>query len=139
MFTRDAGKHWRRSALQLPRIPAQFRRLVASVQFRGDEVWIGCENGEILNSTDGGEHLTIAAAEATIWARARGFGGWGEAYFVSHAIGFTLGGDGELFETRDHARTWKKVATPERVTGLSCVEGQCWAWGDGKLFLIDNH
>jgi photosystem II stability/assembly factor-like uncharacterized protein len=138
MFTADGGKHWGRGSVRSSTnsdIPISHP---VSIEFRGGEGWIGCDRGEILNTIDGGEHWQRIVQAGTIWAKAVGFGAWGTTYFIGHDIGFTLGGDGELFESRDRGRTWSKIATPERIVGLSCAQEQCWLVSTDKLYHIEG-
>lgn len=134
MFSEDGGKHWKRSVIR----PSTKIRPPVSVQFRGREGWISCDYGEILHTVDGGQLWEEIVAAGAIWSKARDFGSWGAVYFTSAEIGFTLGGDGELFMTRDHGKTWSKIATPERIVNLSCAGDQCWLIGSDKLYRIDE-
>ena len=74
LFTRDGGLHWTRSAAK------GFSR-PANLQFSRDEASIGCEDGEILRSPDGGEHWDVATKAGTISSGPAGFGTWGYVYF----------------------------------------------------------
>lgn len=134
VFSEDGGKHWKRSVI---RASTKVHPPV-SVQFRGREGWIGCDHGEILHTVDGGQHWEEIVAAGAIWSKARGFGSWGAVYFMSAEAGFMLGGDGELFMTRDHAKTWSKIATPERIINLSCAGNQCWLISSDKLYRIEE-
>jgi photosystem II stability/assembly factor-like uncharacterized protein len=137
MFTTDQGRHWQRSIVRgspgsVPTSPP------LSLSFRDNDGWIGCDHGEILNSTDGGETWQEFAKPGTIWSRARGFGMWGATFFTGRNTGFNLGGDGELFETRDRGETWRKVDVPERMTGLSCSRNRCWVVSAEELYRIEE-
>jgi photosystem II stability/assembly factor-like uncharacterized protein len=136
LFTTDSGEHWHRSAVKAIK-PAASLGTPVSVQMRGNEGWIGCDRGEILRSMDGGANWLQVTEAGEIWSDAVGFGQWGYVYFPEPEVGFTLGGDGELFQSRDRGRSWSLVSTPGRVVALSCVEHQCWAVGGGTLYRID--
>ena len=77
-------------------------------------------------------------AAGAIWQRSFGFGTWGRVYFTDARAGFTLGGDGELFETGDSGATWVKTSAPERIVGLACEGSSCWAVGETKLYRIET-
>ena len=137
MFTVDQGRHWQRSIVRgLP--DSAPTRPPLSLSFRDNDGWIGCDRGEILNSTDGGKTWQEIAKPGAIWARARGFGMWGPTFFKGRNTGFNLGGDGELFETRDRGKTWRKVDLPERMIGLSCSRNQCWVVSAEELYRIEE-
>ena len=132
MFSQDGGRHWLRSVIQSP---AQIHTPV-SLELRGREGWIGCDFGEVLHTLDGGRNWKQIVRTGAVWSKAHGFGTWGAVYFTSAEVGFALGGDGELFETRDHGATWSKVAVPERIVDLSCVENFCWLTGEAGLYRL---
>ena len=132
VFSQDGGKHWQRSTI---RSSTKFLPAV-SMQFRGHAGWIGA-HGEILHTVDAGEHWEEIVAVRTIWSKELGFGPWGTVHFISEATGFTLGGDGELFETMNGGKTWTKVALPERIVSLSCAEDVCWLASNEKLYRLE--
>jgi photosystem II stability/assembly factor-like uncharacterized protein len=136
LFTTDSGDHWQRSAVETTPKTTSLGTPV-SVQMRGNEGWIGCDRGEILRSTDGGANWLQVTEAGQIWSDAVGFGQWGHVYFPQSDVGFTLGGDGELFQSRDRGRSWSRLAIPGRVVALSCIEHQCWVVSSGTLYRID--
>ena len=137
MFTADGGKRWMKSVVLSSGKSAPISRPV-SLQLRDGEGWIGCDNGEILHTTDGGEHWHEAVEPGAIWSKGGGFGTWGRVYFTGPDVGFTLGASGEPFETSNRAKTWIKIATPERIVGLSCAMNQCWFLSNDKLYGIQE-
>jgi len=133
IFSRDAGQHWQVSAVQ-----SVARVEPISLQLLGDLGWIANKDGRILETADCGEHWREIPGTADLRVRPAGFGNWGEVYFTSPDVGFTLRGEGLLFESRDRGRTWLKVAVPRDATYLTCGTGRCWLMGYETLYRVEG-
>ncbi|MGJ5814377.1 hypothetical protein [Paludibaculum fermentans] len=141
--TDDGGRHWLEAPIE--RVPVANRAGAGwvappiNLHFLdgNDQIgWIGYENGEILKTTDGGQHWQQLVRKDEIWSRIVGFGHWGWVYFATESIGWTLGGQGTLFETRDGGTTWQKLKAPVRITYATCAQGHCWVEGQDVLFKL---
>lgn len=139
LYTADGGKHWTKTTPGgRTKSPSPISHPV-SVQFRENEGWLACQGGEILKTTDRGEHWQQIVESGDLWANSNGFGTRGYAYFTAPDVGFTLGGDGELFATRDRGRTWNKIETPEPMLGLSCAKNKCRLVSSENLYEIEGN
>lgn len=85
---------------------------------------------------DGGEYWDQIVSAGSLWSKGRGLFFWGATYFTGPDTGFTLGGEAQVFETRDRGKTWTKLLIADRITHLWCVEGRCRLLGDFGCRLI---
>jgi photosystem II stability/assembly factor-like uncharacterized protein len=99
--------------------------------------WLSNPGGDLLKTNDGGRHWRQVLERNHSWPEGLGFGAWGALYFVTENRGWTLGGDGEVFETRDGGARWISLKAPVRISGLTGAQGMCWVSGEGQLYRIE--
>jgi photosystem II stability/assembly factor-like uncharacterized protein len=131
-YSRD-GRRWEMSAVQ----SSQKVSRVISLQLLGSDGWISCDDGRVLKTTDGGQSWREIPGTAAMWGERGTFGNWGETYFISSLVGFTLRGIGVLFETKDGGLNWTRLSIPADISYLTCAVGQCWLRGEW-LYRIDG-
>ncbi len=145
-YTEDGGVTWLASSVETSEAVDSWHKAEVSepaaltlLEGNSQIAWVSYPEGAVLRTVDGGRHWKQIVRIGGIWSRSYGVGQWGAIYFATESIGWALGGNGEVYETRNGGLGWSKLAVPERVIGLSGAQGLCWLAGVSKLYRIDEH